>query len=111
MSLVKPRRGVNFLAHGVSRGNNSDEIMAAPEGRKKDALFPYVTCIVLDPVLFQKDYKFFLKSDLSMMRFLPPNILNHIRDIRLAHAECSITGLPTEQYASPGMFREPSAKS
>ena len=65
----------------------------APEGRKK--LIPEVSLIVRNVVLLEERNKLLLKRMLPMMLFLFGDIFRDRRNIRFAHAEDAVPGLPS----------------
>jgi len=66
----------------------------APKGRKK--LIPNVSLVVRNIVLLEKRNKLLLKRMRLMMLFLFGDLFRDRRDIRFAHAEHTVSGLPCE---------------
>jgi hypothetical protein len=66
----------------------------APEGRKK--LIPDVSLVVGYVVFLQERCKLLLEGMFVMMLFLLGDIFCDCGDIRLAHAEDAVSGLPGE---------------
>src|SRR5437899_7512723 len=90
-SAAKRRKNA---AHGASRGDRDAHGQRAPEGRKK--LIPDVSLVVGYVVPLEECDKLLLKRMLFVMLFLSCNIFCDSCDIRLAHTENAVSGLPGE---------------
>ena len=66
----------------------------ALEGRKR--LIPDVALVISHVVLLEERKELFLKRVFLVMLFLPGNIFRDRRDMRFAHAEHTVAGLPCE---------------
>ena len=66
----------------------------AQEGRKR--LIPDVALVISHVVLLEERKELFLKRVFLVMLFLPGNIFRDRRNIRFAHAEHTVAGLPCE---------------
>ncbi len=81
-------------AHGASRGGSATNLNQAPEGRKN--LIPNISLIVRNVVLLEERNKLLLKRMLLMMVLLIGDIFRDSCNIRFAHAEDPVSGLPRE---------------
>ena len=76
--------------------------LAPPLRHLTENIFP----VELDSVFLQQSDKLRVEIHFLVMLFLIPNITNHDRNHRRAHAECSITFLPAESVTFLRSHRE-----
>ena len=70
-------------------------------------LIPQIPFVVIDPMFDQQPNEFVLERGFSVMLLLTADVPSHTIDLRFAHAERSVTGLPGETGRAIGAFVDP----